>query len=83
MATDEAIALATQHAERQAKSALGSLKLNQREVLHIQINGASPTPTDFSQKHLMNDLSGIPTASSPIIAGEQRIAATVTLQIRY
>ncbi|MBW4563161.1 MAG: SIMPL domain-containing protein [Mojavia pulchra JT2-VF2] len=92
VASDEAIAAAqkqainaaSKDARSQADAALGALQLKQQEIVSIQINGASPpTPTaldttNLAQKAALGDL-----ASTPVVAGEQRIQAFVTLQVRY
>jgi uncharacterized protein YggE len=90
VASDEAIASAqtqalqkaTQDAQRQANAVFGSLNLQPKEIVSIQVNGASPPPpapvydqvtaTFVSRK-----------AATPIIGGEQEVQASVTLQISY
>lgn len=85
-AEDKAIAQATQQAQRQAAAALGPLKLKQQDVLRIQINQApSPEVGMFNQMKLL-PTAGMPVSSAsaaPVVAGEQRVQATVTLQLRY
>ncbi len=90
VASDEAIAngqkqalkKATQDAKEQAKAVLSSLGLQQKEILGIQINGASaPTPQMLQRAEAMKLASA--DASTPIVAGEQEVQASVTLQISY
>ncbi|WGV26444.1 SIMPL domain-containing protein [Halotia branconii] len=92
VASDEAIAAAqkqainaaSKNARSQADAALGALELKQQEIVNIQINGASPPMPVVMQ---MNDLiqKAAPTNSfnTSVVAGEQRIEAFVTLQVRY
>jgi uncharacterized protein len=86
-AQDEAIERATQQAHRQAKAALGALSLASQEVVSIQINGAVPNPmaNGMMQMNLMAEAqsAAIPVSAAPIVAGEQRIQASVSLQVRY
>ncbi|NJN30152.1 MAG: SIMPL domain-containing protein [Synechococcales cyanobacterium RM1_1_8] len=85
-AENSAIAQATQQARRQADSALGSLQLRQQEVVAIRINNAAPPQGNdllLHQESAMSLADPMPKAASPIVAGEQRVAAVVTLQVRY
>jgi uncharacterized protein len=87
-AQDQAIERATQQAHRQAKAALGALSLASQEVVSIQINGAAPNPmaNELMQQRMAMDGVGMKTVSAmstPIVAGEQRIQASVSLQVRY
>ena len=89
IASDEAIAIAqkqalkkaTQDAQQQAEAVLSSLGLQQKEIVSIQVNGATPPPPPMlyrAEAKLANA-----DASTPIIAGEQEVQASVTLQISY
>ncbi len=89
IATDEVIASAqkqalkkaTQDAQQQAEAVLSSLGLQQKEIVSIQINGASPPPPPIlyrAEAKLTNA-----DASTPIVGGEQEVQASVTLQISY
>jgi uncharacterized protein len=85
-AQDQAIERATQQAHRQAKAALGALSLASQEVVSIQINGAAPNPmaNQMEQQMGMNTMAmKVSPTSTPIVAGEQRIQASVSLQVRY
>jgi hypothetical protein len=88
-ASDEAIALAqkqalreaTQDAQQQADAVLNTLNLTRKDIVSIQINGAtppSPMPVFTGRDVLESRL-----ATSPIIGGEQEVQASVTLQISY
>lgn len=91
VASDEAIAQARQQAiqkastdaKKQADAALSALNLSQREIVSIQINGASPpqpvnygTPAKLAQE-------AADSANTPVVAAEQKVQQTVSLQIRY
>ncbi|MBD1809169.1 SIMPL domain-containing protein [Microcoleus sp. FACHB-SPT15] len=88
-AADEAIAAAqqqalreaTQDAQRQADAVLSSLNLSRKEVVNIQVNGATPPPPMpvLERAAFASDQ----VANTPIIGGEQEVQASVTLQISY
>jgi uncharacterized protein len=89
IASDEAIAnaqkqalkKATQDAQQQAEAVLSSLGLQQKEIVSIQVNGASAPPPPMlyrAEAKLANA-----DASTPVIGGEQEVQASVTLQISY
>jgi hypothetical protein len=92
IASDEAIASAqkqalkkaTQDAKEQAEAVLSSLGLQQKEIVSIQVNGATPPPPSPSPVLYRAEakLTGA-DASTPIVAGEQEVQASVTLQISY
>ena len=90
IASDEAIASAqkqalkkaTQDAQEQAETVLSSLKLEQKDIISIQINGATPPPPPMLYRAEAAKASLI-DASTPIVAGEQEVQASVTLQISY
>ena len=89
IASDEAIASAqkqalkkaTQDAKEQAEAVLSSLGLQQKEIVSIQVNGATPPPPPMLYRAEAK-LTGA-DASTPIVAGEQEVQASVTLQISY
>ncbi|NEQ32906.1 MAG: SIMPL domain-containing protein [Leptolyngbya sp. SIO4C5] len=72
---------ATQEAQAQADAVLDTLNFTAQEIVGIQINQANPpTPVPYAaQARLEADN----LAQTPVIAGEQTVRATVTLQIRY
>jgi uncharacterized protein len=91
VATDEAIAAAqkqalrkaTQDAQSQADSVFSALGLTRKEIVSVQINGAStppPRPYEFGD---MAVRSAAAKAPSPVIGGDQRVEGSVTLQISY
>ncbi|MTJ12705.1 SIMPL domain-containing protein [Anabaena sp. UHCC 0187] len=89
IASDEAIASAqkqalkkaTQDAQNQAEAVLSSLGLQQKEIVSIQINGATPPPPPMLYRAEAK-LTTV-NASTPIVAGEEEVQASVTLQISY
>lgn len=102
MASDEAIATAqkqalqeaTQDAQQQADAVLSTVNLTRREIITIQVNGASlspPTPIftgrDRVESRLDDNFSATTKLSGeaifPIVSGEQEVQASVTLLISY
>ncbi|MFQ4146812.1 SIMPL domain-containing protein [Chlorogloeopsis sp. ULAP02] len=91
VATDEAIAQAqkqalqeaTQEAQQQADAVFSSLGFQRKEVVSIQINGASAPPPP--PRPLLRAEAGklAQDASTPVEGGEQQVEASVTLQISY
>jgi uncharacterized protein len=80
-AQKQALKKATQDAQQQAETVLGTLGLKSKEIVSIQINGASAPPPPMlyrAEAKLANA-----DASTPIVAGEQEVQASVTLQISY
>ncbi|MBD2277580.1 SIMPL domain-containing protein [Aphanizomenon flos-aquae] len=90
IASDEAIASAqkqalkkaTQDAQEQAETVLSTLKLEQKDIISIQINGATPPPPPMLYRAEAAK-ANFADASTPIVAGEQEVQASVTLQISY
>jgi uncharacterized protein len=93
VATDEAIATAqkaaiaqaSKDAQAQAEASLSSLGLKQAAIVGIQINGASLPITNTPNQNLaqMQNMELAKSDSLPVVAGDQRIEAVVTLQVRY
>lgn len=87
-ASDEAIAAAqkqalreaTQDAQQQADVVLSSLNLTRKDIVGIQVNGATPLPP---MPVLERSALGSKVADTPVIGGEQQVQASVTLQISY
>jgi uncharacterized protein YggE len=80
-AQKQALREATQDAQSQADAVLSTLNLTRKDIVGIQINGAtppSPMPV-FTGKDVLESR----LATSPIIGGEQEVQASVTLQISY
>ncbi|MBD2430442.1 MULTISPECIES: SIMPL domain-containing protein [Fischerella] len=90
VATDEAIAQAqkqalkeaTQEAQQQAEAVFGALGFQRKEVVSIQINGASAPPPP-PRPMLRADAVQTANASTPVEGGEQQVEASVTLEISY
>ncbi|MBD2386712.1 SIMPL domain-containing protein [Cylindrospermum sp. FACHB-282] len=90
VASDEAIASAqkqalkeaTQEAQKQADAVFNTLGLKPKEIVSIQINGASPPPPPMLYRAEAAKLANA-DASTPVIGGEQQVEASVTLQISY
>ncbi|MGA7936299.1 MAG: SIMPL domain-containing protein [Kovacikia sp.] len=91
MASEDAIAnaqknalrKATQDAQTQADSVLGALNLTRREIVGIQVNGASAPPPRPLALDSLEARTSFAKAPTPVIGGEQQIEASVTLQISY
>ncbi|NJL89243.1 MAG: SIMPL domain-containing protein [Coleofasciculaceae cyanobacterium SM2_1_6] len=79
-AQQQALRLATQDAQKQADTVLSSLNLTRREIVNIQVNGATPPPPIFLRAASEAFAQGAPT---PVIPGDQRVEASVTLTISY
>ncbi len=80
-AQKQALRKATQDAQSQADAVLSTLNLTRKDIVSIQVNGAtppSPMPV-FTGKDVLETR----LRSSPIIGGEQEVQASVTLQISY
>jgi uncharacterized protein len=90
IATDEAISQAqkqalqkaTQDARLQADAVFTTLGLKAKEVVSIQLNGAStPPPRPMLEARAASSFKD--SATTPIVSGEQQVEASVTLQISY
>lgn len=92
VASDDAIAAAqkvalrkaTQEAQAQADAVFSALNLTRKEIVSVQINGATPPPpvireVNFARMQAADKVA----APSPVIGGEQRVEGSVTLQISY
>ncbi|MBD2327717.1 SIMPL domain-containing protein [Alkalinema sp. FACHB-956] len=89
IATDAAIAdaqkvalrKATQDAQTQANAVLSSLNLTSKEIVSIQVNGATPpTPRLYAADNFKLRAEA---ASTPVMDSEQPVEASVTLEISY
>jgi uncharacterized protein YggE len=82
-AQQQAIQKSAQEAKKRADAALKALNLTQREVISIQVNGASlPQPVPYAIPANM-PMAAEQKADTPVIGGEQKVQQSVTLQIRY
>jgi uncharacterized protein YggE len=78
-AQKQALVKASLDAQEQADVILNALNLTAQEIITIQVNGANiPRPSMMEATR-----SDAIVSSTPIVAGEQNISASVTLQIRY
>ena len=79
-AQQQALRLATQDAQRQADTVFSSLNLTRREIVNIQINGATPPPM-LLQAQSARGVSAVDI--TPVLPGDQKVEAGVTLTISY
>jgi hypothetical protein len=79
-AQKQALRQATQDAQQQADAVLSTLSLTRKDIVNIQVNGATPPPPMpvFERAALASK-----AADTPIAGGEQQIQSSVTLQISY
>jgi uncharacterized protein len=78
-----ALGKATQDAQEQAKAVLSALGLTPKDIVGIQINGASPPiPRPYMMAAQARNKVGA-DSSTPVEGGEQGVQASVTLQISY
>ncbi|HEY9831300.1 MAG TPA: SIMPL domain-containing protein [Stenomitos sp.] len=90
-ASDEAIALAqkqalreaTQDAQQQADAVLNTLNLTRKDIVSIQLNGATPPPEPRFREQFSTTTKLSGDAIMAIVGGEQEVQASVTLQISY
>ena len=75
---------ATKDARSQAQAILSALGFSEKEIVGIQVNGAVPRPIPVAtQRFAALEADAAQAPPSPVIAGEQKVRASVTLQIRY
>ncbi|AFZ47816.1 protein of unknown function DUF541 [Cyanobacterium stanieri PCC 7202] len=77
-----ALAKATEDAQQQAQAVLGALSLTPQEVITINVNGAN-MPRPVMMEAMADRALSSNMASTPVVAGEQEVRASVTLQIKY
>lgn len=80
-AQQSAIKKATQDAQNQASAVFSSLNLQQKDIVNIQIDGASAPPPVYYRAEAM--MAKTNAATTPVEAAEQQVQASVTLQISY
>ena len=83
-AKQNALREATQDAQQQADTVLAALNLTRKDIVNIVLNGAMispprPIPASGDISFATRESS----VSSPVIGGEQKVRANVTLQITY
>jgi uncharacterized protein len=81
----QALKQATLDAQRQADAVLGSLNLQRKEPIGIQINSTSspspiPMPTAMMQ---VVKVTATAAPTTPVVGGEQQVEATVTVDFSY
>jgi uncharacterized protein len=84
-AQTQALRKATQEAQQQADAVLSVLNLTRKDVVNIQVEGATPPPPmPFLAKSAASNAGEIAIAAdTPVIGSEQQVQASVTLQISY
>lgn len=82
-AQKQALAKATLDAQQQAEAVLNTLNLKAQEIITININSAN-VPNPIIREVMADKIAAsMPSPSTPVVAGEQEVSASVTLQIRY
>lgn len=79
----QALRKATQDAQQQADAVLSSLNLTQKEIVSIQVNGATPLPEPRLPRQFSTTTKLAGDAVMAVVGGEQEVQASVTLQISY
>ncbi len=83
-AQKQALREATQDAQSQADAVFSALNITRREVVSIQVNGAGRPPVPYPVPvPMMAEMKAGAAPSTPVIGGEQKVEATVTLTISY
>lgn len=82
-AQQQALREAVQDAQAQANAVLAALGFRPRQVVSIQVNGATVSPPPPRPLAAEADRASQLAAKTPIIGGEQDVEASVTLQISY
>ena len=81
-AREAALVDATQNARSKAKVVLSELGFSEQEIVGIQLDDAISRPVPTARQFEVDAAAPI-SSSSPVIAGDQTIRASVTLQIKY
>ncbi|MEP0916778.1 SIMPL domain-containing protein [Leptolyngbya sp. DQ-M1] len=83
-AQKQALRKATQEAQAQADAVFSALNLTRKDIVNVQVNGASAPPPIFRDAAVMELRNAkVQAAPSPVVGGEQRVEGSVTLQISY
>ena len=83
-AKKEALREATQDAQAQANAVLDSLGLSSKEIVGIEVdNATAQAPPIFRPESAQIRAASSDAPRTPVIGGEQKVEATVTLQISY
>lgn len=80
-ARQQAIREAIADAQAQADAALNALGLKRKEIVSVQVNGATPPPRPVMYREAA--MSRADAAPTPVVGGEQEVQASVTLQVGY
>jgi len=80
-AQKEALRLATVDAQQQADAIFKALNFTPKQIVSIHVNDANVPSPRFRQAEQFS--VNAPNVITPVIAGEQNIQASVTLQISY
>lgn len=78
-----ALQRATLDAQAQANVVLNTLGLKPQQIIGIQINNATPPMPPPNPMMMRVAATADAAPPTPIVAGEQQVEATVTLQIQY
>lgn len=79
-AQKQALRQATQDAQQQADAVLDALNLTRKDIVNIQVDGAtSQPPMPVLERAALSSK----VADTPVVGGEQQIQGSVTLQISY
>jgi uncharacterized protein len=83
-AQTQALRQATLDAQRQADAVLGTLNLQRKEAIGIQINStSSPSPIPMPTAMMQTKVSAEAAPTTPVVGGEQQVEATVTVDFSY
>ena len=83
-AKKQALTEATQDARAQANAVLEALGLSSKEIVGIEVDGArAQIPPVFRGESAFSMPTSASAPRTPVIGGEQKVEATVTLQISY
>ena len=81
-ARQQALKEATQDAQTQADAVFSSLGLRSKEIIQIKVNNAS-IPQPVMYRRATPTSARAEAAPTPVVGGEQKVGASVTLQISY
>ncbi|WP_373479334.1 SIMPL domain-containing protein [Geminocystis sp.] len=81
-AQKQALIKASLDAQQQGDVVLNALNLTAKEIITINVNGAN-VPNPIPREIMADKLASSAPSSTAVVAGEQTVSASVTLQIRY
>ncbi len=82
-ARQKALIEATQNAREEANVILEALNLKATAIVNIQVDGAYAPPPPRPMMMMAKAAGGEAMADTAVVAGEQEVRASVTLQIQY